>query len=197
MKIRLLLVSIAVLCVSISPAFAGIYDTGQAGVGNADTMYTLSTGTAMGVAETLPWVAPTDAGTFWIGPSPFADTDPVMAYNYTLDPIVVAPGTVATLTGQWASDNNGQISVDGGSGIFTRGNTDYDQLLAFSIELEAGSHTLVFETNNIAGVPGAHNPTGILVTGTAIATRIVPVPAAFLLGVFGLGAAGIKLRKFA
>lgn len=35
------------------------------------------------------------------------------------------------------------------------------------------------------------------VTGGSIDDGVVPVPAAFLLGVLGMGAAGVKLRKFA
>jgi len=197
---KFIALSIVVLCVSITPAFAGPYDTGLAGIGNADTNYTLVTvpsglSSAIGVATIPLWAAPTGSAN-WIAPTIASTSDPVGDYVYRLA-FTVDPSNVATFAGNWTTDNAATIWLDTDDLGISRAEFDFGTLAPFSITLNAGFHEVLFKVNNAVPTGTGANPTGLLVTDTTFETKPVPVPAAFLLGMLGLGAAGVKLRKFA
>jgi len=139
------------------------------------------------------WVIP-PSGTSWIGPShsPAGSTsDPAGYYDYALN--LSVPG-LESISGKWATDNNGWIFVNDVDTGITKGFADFGSLTSFSIgsQFFTGSDaTLVFRVYN--PVWSSTNPTGLLVTD--LKATFVPVPGAVLLGMFGLSYAGIRLRK--
>jgi hypothetical protein len=188
MKSRAVVLTIAVLtCAVVSPGLAGpiLPDTGEAGIGNPDTNYLLTyspDGVTPPVSETaygrppvpFSWVVP-PAGTQWIGPSADTESNPVGYYEYTLTFSI--PG-LQGVSGEWATDNSGEIFLNGASTGVTTGSTQFGALTPFSISGGfTGNDTLVFRVYN------EHCQTGLLVSGLTT----VPAPAAVVLASLGMG----------
>ncbi len=183
----------------------GLYNTGTAGVGNADPYYTLTLApnvgsTAVGINKHSAWVG-APAGSEWIGPSVSAYTDPVGWYHYALDfqiEDVVLSSVV--VTGRWSVDNSGEIWLNGEYAGIAKGNTsadsrEYRTLDAFTIDsgFQTGLNTLEFRVFNIAGSGG--NPTSLLVSDLGASATVVPAPGALLLGSLGMAMAGWMKRR--
>ncbi len=204
---KLILVAIVCACISSSALadITGLYNTGSAGVGNADPYYTLTSvpggaSTAIGIAAHSAWVAaPTDS--LWIGPTASSVTDPVGWYHFELDfniEDVILSSVV--LTGKWSIDNSGEIWLNGAYTGFAKGNTiadtqEYKTLDNFTITsgFQDGLNTLEFRVYNIAGSGG--NPTALLVSDLAAEATVVPAPGAILLGSLGISLAGWMKRR--
>jgi hypothetical protein len=201
---------VAIVCACLgSPALAnvtGLYNTGTAGVGNADPYYTLTyvpsgPSTAIGIAGHPAWIA-APTGSLWIAPTAYGTTDPMGWYHYALDfniEDVVLSSVV--VTGKWSVDNSGEIWLNGVYTGIAKGNTStdtqqYKTLDGFAINsgFQAGSNILEFRVYNLAGASG--NPTALLVSDLDATATVVPAPGALLLGSLGMGLAGwIQRRK--
>lgn len=126
------------------------------------------------------WATP-PAGSAWIGPSATTSTYPDDAagdYSYTLAFTFNLSGVDASkvqIAGQWATDNTGQIWVNG---VYTGYNKDlwgFQQLDSFLLEgFQTGNNTIEFRVWNQSG------PSGLLVAGLTAnddGTWIPPEPA--------------------
>ena len=184
-----------------------LFDTGTAANGSllgdnaTDPHYRLidanTVGLMPGAARTLvadgfpigPWVG-NAAGSRWIVPAG-SDGDGNAAagtyvYRTTVDLSRIDPAS-ATLTGQWAADNDAAIYLNGVATGFTVGAEDFGTLTAFTLTagFRPGSNDLDFVVHNGGG------PTGLRVdglTGSGLPGARVAVPrAAFNTGVDALG----------
>lgn len=177
--------------VSIAPASESVAtilpNTGTAGIGNPDTHYVLTyspdgvtppvSKTTYGRTPVLPSWCVAPAGTQWIGPSAGTEFNPVGYYEYTL---TFSIRGVHTVSGKWASDNNGEILLNGVSTGITTIFDEFGALKPFSISGGfTGNDTLVFRVYN------GSCQTGLLVSGLT-ATQ-APGPGAVLLASFGIG----------
>lgn len=188
------IVSVFVCTLIALPATASLTPTGVAGEGALDTNYTLSIngGAAFApIGYQLPyaWVT-APAGTDWIVPATPGDpmnwNAPVGDYVYTLT--FSNPG-VNKIYGTWATDNSGEIFLNGVTTGITKDGGGYTSLDAFEISGPfLSNNVLEFRLYNYGG------PAGLLVSQLSEASP-VPVPGALLLGFVGLGAAGLRLRK--
>jgi hypothetical protein len=197
------------LCATAS---ADLWNTGvdNSGValayGAADPHYTLISvpsgpSTAIAIVPHPAWVTP-PADARWIAPTPYTTNDPGgwFVFQTTFN---VASSSGLVVSGKWATDNSGEIWLNGTNTNIVRafgnpGTYGFQYLEDFEITsgFVDGVNTLEFRVRN--GDPTRSDgvnpgPMGLLVTDV----QVVPAPAAVLLGVLGLGAAGLKLRKAA
>jgi hypothetical protein len=135
----------------------------------------------------------------WI--SPFlnpATNGAVGGYTYrtTFDLTGLDPATVI-LTGRWATDNSGSITLNGSATGNTTGVEQFGGWTSFTISsgFIAGINTLDFVVTNVPGIGGA-SPTGLRVEISGTADGTIPEPSMSLpLAMITFGAAaGIKLR---
>ena len=210
-KIMKRLIFIIAACVFVVvPARADLWNTGvdDSGVAlpydTADPHYTLTSvpsgpSTAKAIAPHSAWVTPpTDAR--WIAPTSSSTNDQVGWYIFeTTFNLVDTIGVV--VSGKWATDNSGEIWLNGSNTGIVRAHGvagNFKNLVDFEITSDdfiVGDNTLEFKIYNGGVLPDINygGPMGLLVTDM----QVVPVPSAVLLGILGLSAAGIKLRKFA
>ncbi len=143
-----------------------------------------------------PWLNDASSTTSrWITPSTATN---VPAGNYTYTTTFDLTGYVAstaTITGQWAADNNGlDIILNGSSLNLNNGTNTFLVFTPFTISagsgFVAGLNTLQFVTNNDPG--DGDNPAGLRVEMTGQADLVAtPVPPTALLAVFAFGTAGL------
>ena len=146
---------------------------------------------------------PADTGYSWIGPtSTSGTTNPSGGYYwYQLNAgqVIVNTGSQTGLyhfEGDWASDNDAALFTDGGTltqvatlDFGVAPNYSFGVLTHFSFDANVNyGEALLFRVNNVGD-----NPTGLLVEN--FSATFVPLPGAVLLGMLGLGVAGLKLRK--
>jgi len=163
------------LCFSVVPALGqnvvpiSVFNTGVSNTGallsagSADPHYQLVAnpdggGTTSFVTSTIPsppWVS-NGPKSQWIAPDPNQDHGnfPGGTYNYkmTFDLTGLDPNT-AQLTGQWATDNSGEIFLNGVSTGFTTPDIGFESFSPFTITsgFVAGLNTLEFKVFNDAG----------------------------------------------
>jgi hypothetical protein len=132
------------------------------------------------------WLA-APAGSAWIGPNFTTSTvspDPVGLYTYTLqfDLTGYDPAQIR-ISGDWMTDNTGELLLNGNSTGFTTGVESYKALTAFSLEagFVAGINTLEFQVLNENVGP---NPTGLCVAN--LVAVAVPEPTSSSLLLIGL-----------
>ena len=169
-----------------------LHNTGEAGIGNVETNYTLrysgsSTGTGTPltayVRDPYPWPdAPT--GSEWIAPHPTHFQTGYYFYELSFN----IPDIIS-ISGRWASDNNSEIFLNGISSGYTRDLWGFLTLEDFTITSGfTGNDTLLFRVWQDSG-----GPTGLLVTD--LTAEVVPVPSAVILGSLGLTFSGWLLKR--
>lgn len=183
-----------------------ISNTGESGgaalpTGDLDPNYSLISAPA-GVPLTATTTSPDPAWTNntatadWISPGPTGDTGwPVGLYEYqiTFSLAGLNPAT-AQLSGEWTSDNNASIDLNGVSTGITSPFAGFGSLSPFSITsgFQSGVNTLGFLVENGGG------PTGLFVevSGTAAASSsTVPEPSSIALLLGGLAFVGVGARR--
>ncbi len=181
MKWRFVLV-IAGLCLAFcagnGQADVMLPSTGAGGVGTIDTNYTLSYAvnlgdtpvamTAYATANQAPglWVEAPD-GAEWI--TPITIGSPAMGYYWYALSLRI-PG-ITSISGRWATDNNGEIFLNGVSTGITKDLWGFTSLDAFNITGGfTGNDTLVFRVWEDGG-----SPSGLLVTD--LIAHVVPLDA--------------------
>ena len=110
-------------------------------------------------------------------------------FGYYLD-----SSAVGAAGGLWHSDT--ALNADGDDHMMAYQGTGTDSIILPTwgeVEWTTGGHILAFEDLN-ADMSSDHEHTDFVVMVESVA---VPVPGAILLGLLGLSAVGIKLRKFA
>lgn len=169
-------------------------------VGQTDLHYSLISApatvplTAIATFPNAAWVSNTSSAD-WISPGSSGNTSwPVGSYDYqtTFSLTGLNPST-AQLSGEWTSDNNAYIELNGVSTGITTGSSAYGSLNAFTITngFKSGVNTLDFIVDNGGG------PTGVFAEVSGTATRsVVPEPSSVsLVGVAFLGLCGLFRRK--
>ena len=143
-----------------------------------------------------------DTTSSWIG----AVSAPAGNYTYsTVFNLTELLASTATISGNWAVDNNGVSILLNGSanGIFTNaGDANYTGFTAFTIDTTANflpeENTLSFIIENVRNSePDPDNPVGLRVamTGTAN-TKEIPEPSDLVGTVFAVGSVVLLKRKF-
>jgi hypothetical protein len=161
--------------------------------------------TAQIVTKTGPGLGPwpglwvdAPSGSQWIGPSFPGVTfyqSPSGYYFYTLS---FSIPNVATISGQWATDNSGEIFLNGSSTGITKGSSGYASLDDFAITSGfTGTDTLVFRVWQ--GPQAQGNPTGLLVTSLVVtvspAPSPIPTPGGALLASLGAAVVACLRRR--
>ncbi len=160
-----------------------------------------------GVAGTYKaWTASAAPASLWLAPTAETgqtyDGQATGSYTWTLD-FNLYNFKNAAFTAQWASDNEGYVTLNGqtltGSTIYD-GYPAFQQFTGFSDLTDSGSSALVLGKNQLVfhvfnvGQPVA-NPTGINVDFLSSNVIPAPVPASALLFVSAMGALAVFGRK--
>jgi uncharacterized delta-60 repeat protein len=157
----------------------GLFNTGVDSAGTplglhaADPHYTLIapspvTGTAyveiFGGGLIPPWLGDNTTSA-WIRPLTMASAPGDYSYQTTFDLTGMDLAT-AKLTGRWATDNTGDIFLNGAKvGMSSGGFTSFTPF-EITTDFAPGPNTLTFKVNNAGGTP---NPTGLRVEITGVA----------------------------
>lgn len=227
MKTKLIIISIAVLCMVATPARADLFDitiSNPNSIFDGSSTFTSDASSAianiqignvigqsppaLGTAAVFVW--PADLGSFSLTMQVtnigVASADGLGSFVFT---DIDGDTITADLTGTWAvlgASNDfsgvlgnvaynpssiGETTFDGGTGSVP---------MNFSAPLPWNG-SIVHLTASAPWFGNAQgvnlDPMGFDVTGGSIDITIIPVPGAVLLGILGLSAAGLKLRKFA
>lgn len=156
---------------AVAVPIPGLYNTGindlgtPLALGVSDDHY-IMTGPipgAVAVSKHGLWTT-APAGSVWIAPTNGNVSDPGGNYDYilTFDLTGLDP-TSATVQGQWATDNDSEIFLNGVNTGNTRGLWGFTTLLDFTLSsgFVSGINTLEFRVINVPST--ALNPTGLLV----------------------------------
>ena len=142
-----------------------------------------------------PWIAD-GPNSKWIGPTanPDLTATPAGLYVYQTTFNLTGNPSSAVITGEWTSDNNAVIFLNGNNTGITDGSAHYGAFSTFTINsgFVAGLNTLDFDVTNAPEVGGL-NPTGLRVefSGTS-----APEPCVILLLGFGLAGLAAFRKKF-
>lgn len=200
MKKSLLLIALSVLVLMASAGAATItvYNTGVdnsnvvLAPGTPDPHYTLTGGTAFaGSTPPAVWIANSSTSE-WITPGANASTPQAPGtYIYTQTFTLGSFGS-ATLSGQWTSDNDAVMRLNGNL-VSSTPATGYAAFTPFTTSsgFVVGTNTLTFTVTN---TPGSNTPTGLRVeiSGT---TTALPEPASLACVGAGLLALGGIARR--
>lgn len=188
---------------AVAGTFKGVtYGAGQA----TGTSYN---GGTYGVAQsndTNPAWMVTAPKSYWLAPT--ADTDQTYdptttgSYTWTANFNLAAntPIKMADLTAQWASDNEGYVTLNGhtlANSTINYGYPAFQKFYKFSAstsDFVAGTNSLVFHVFNVAPNSG-DNPTGINVQFLKSDIVAAPVPASALLFVSAMAGLVVFGRK--
>lgn len=147
--------------------------------------------------STGDWVADGIDNSSWISPKGTENTDAAGNFTYQ-ETFTLAAGTnlaSAVITGDWATDNSGTITLNGNTvGTASSG---FGSLTAFTINsgFVIGTNLLDFVVTN-ANTQASSNPTGLRVEITsATANPGVPEPASLSFVSMGLAGFGILARR--
>ncbi len=173
----------------------GVDNNGMAlAVGTLDPHYSLISAppgvplTAIATQPNAAWV-PNTSTADWISPSASGnDSWPVGTYDYQTTFNITGDPLTAQLMGQWASDNDACIYLNGANTGACTGFSDFGSLTAFLITsgFKSGSNTLDFIVDNGGG------PTGVFaeISGTQ-----TPEPSSILLMGSGVLSAACAFRR--
>lgn len=182
---------------------ATLFSTGVNASGNVlpnlavDPHYSVSPGSGPFVIANpaaVPWVGNT-ATSRWITPAQNTAAGPgPFTYTTTFDMTDLDPAS-AQITGNWSSDNQGQMFLNGNL-VAVDPFPGWTTMVPFSISsgFLPNMNTLTFVVPNGAG--GGDGPTGLQVQITSATAAAIPEPTT--LALFGLGALGLlgrRLRK--
>ncbi len=218
---RRILVNLGVLVVVLAwcdyaraDYIVGLFNTGVDDSGNLlpaltpDPHYSLISypiGSYGGTFATVPtagttttsWVANSSTSQWITSSYNTSDSAGLYVYRLTFNLSGLDPST-ATITGEWATDNQAQVFVNGVNTGVATGNEDFDHLTAFTISaanapLTAGLNTLDFYvTNSQDGLTGLRVDD---LSGTAVAVPAPPSLTLLLIGIAGL-AGHVWRRRF-
>ncbi|MEH1771171.1 MAG: hypothetical protein V7L27_03805 [Nostoc sp.] len=97
------------------------------------------------------WVANTTTSR-WIGPNTSSANGPAGSYTYETTFTIPTSFSTASITGQWATDNEGVNILLNGNPIGITNNNQFSQLTSFAISnssyFKVGTNTLDFVVNN-------------------------------------------------
>jgi PEP-CTERM motif len=213
LRASLLLNLVLLLCMGLLSAQASfgdsitIYNTGESNQGTAlafgtvDPHYNLIAApsgvglVAYATSLNPAWISG-DSSADWISPGASGDTSwPVGTYDYQTTFMVTDPST-AELSGEWTSDNNACIYLDGvNTGICTAF-AGFGSLNPFDISsgFQSGMNTLDLVVTNGGNSP---SPTGVLVEFTPQPPSTPEPSTVLLLGSGLLGLAVAARRRLA
>jgi len=132
------------------------------------------------------WIAPTS-----VPPPSTSDT----FYDLTLSFIIgpeFDPAT-ASFSGRWATDNAGDVFLNGGSSLGASGGFAGWSTFSASSGFVSGLNTLDFRVTNFAF--GGPNPTGLRVEFLSSSVNAIPEPETYALLLAGLGLLGFAARR--
>lgn len=190
-------------------SISGLYNTGVddshalLGDGDIDTHYVIVPSWTAIAGDNPPpgfegaWILNSaSAASRWIAPVSAPGAGPEQIYHLTLGFTIGAgfdPAT-ASFTGRWATDNAGEVFLNGGTGSLgdSGGFGDWSSFSASS-GFVSGLNTLDFHVTNFAF--GGTNPTGLRVEFLSSTVNAIPEPEIYAMMAAGLGLMGFVARR--